>query len=364
MFRLLPKALLACVALGMFSGPALAKNAEFELTATTQMMSTHPVVANAILPLFDLMEKNTHGRVHVTYYNPNTLMPEAEVYNGVLNGVIDLGGFVATRDPGRFPMQVMIELPFLFTNSRAASASIIDMMANNADFAKEFSAVVPFSFSTSVPIDLLSKTPIKTLEDMKGKRIGVASSTSVDAIKLLGSTPILLPVSDMYMSLQRGLVDAVFLPIPTYKSTKVTEVAKYLTKCNFAVSASPTVFSKKKYDAMPADIQAELNKLFGNAASVMRSSWVDKSCKEDLEYVLEKNGVEIVELSPEELARWKEKVQPMYDDWLNAVAKRGIDGQAALTEFQRLAEHYNSLDNVYAKYRQYKEVLGDLYFEL
>ena len=130
------------------------------------------------------------------------------------------------------------------------------MFRNNKQQQKEFSPFEVFSFSYSTPFDIVSTKPIRKLEDLKGLRIGVMESPSVTIIQLLGGVPILLNLSDMYISLQRGMVDAVMTPLPTYRSTKVCEVAKYIIKCNVKVVGAPLVTNKDSYNNLPKDLKA------------------------------------------------------------------------------------------------------------
>ena len=73
----------------------------------------------------------------------------------------------------------------------------------------------------SVPLTRLMtvKTPVKSLADMKGLRIRSASATETEGLKLLEATPIGMPISEVSISLQKGIIERVFTPLRPSRPT-------------------------------------------------------------------------------------------------------------------------------------------------
>lgn len=344
------------------AGKACAE-AEFEFKSSSQQVTTHPVMAKGFLPLLDLVKEKTGGRISITYYNPNTLMPTKALLDGLRKGLIDIASFQPTQELARFPASEVIEMPMLFDSALASSLSYLELTRTNPYLKKEWSFLRPVTVTTSVPQDILSKKPIRTLEDLKGLRIAAVSSPGLEQIKLLGGIPVLLQLTDMYLSLQRGMVDAVMAPIPTYKSSKVCEVAKYLTKCNLGVMSSPFGFSMKSYNRLPADLKKSWDDIFENEGpTLFRASWIDRSATEDLEYIKKNNGVEVIELSQAERVRWIKALEPTYEEFIGKMKDRNIDGESLLNECRALNKKYSDPAVISELFATYKAKYPNLEF--
>ncbi len=361
MFKKLMKSTMAALVLLTVSVlPAHA--AQYEMSATSMMMTTHPVVANAVIPTLELIKERTGGKLEITMYNAGTLVPDAELYPSTERGIVDMTLFFPPRTPHLFPILVLGDYPFLFTSARAAGFSLNALYDNNPEMQEELKKIHVLSFTSSTPKDLVSIKPIRTLEDLQGKRVGVLDAASSEVIGLLGGTAITMPLADMYMGLQRGMLDAVLAPIPTYRSTKVCEVGKYITKCNVSVSAAPFFMNKKSYEKLPADIKKVIDDLSGFPLTALHCNWVERSMEADLKYLAEHDGVQVIPLAPEETARWAAKTEPMYGKWKENARKAGVkDPDAILKELQGYAKKFNDVEAQKAETAKYKEVLGKLY---
>lgn len=335
--------------------------APHELAMTGMLMTTHPVIVKAFQPMCDLLKERTGGKLEITLYNPGTLVPDAELYQSMERGIVDMSMFFPPRTPHLFPIGVLADYPFLFDSSLNGSLALAALHENNQEMRREFSKVHMLEWPVSTPKDLVSLKPVRTLEDLSGKRVGVMDAASSEVMRLLGATPITLPAADMYMSLQRGMLDAVLAPIPMYKSTKVCEVGKYITKCNISCSAAVVGMNRKSYEALPADVRAEIDRVAGMPFTAMYSWWVDYCTGEDLQYLKDNNGVQVIPLAPEESARWKEKVRPMYDEWIAAARKAGVkDPEGILKQLQEYAEKYRDPAVRDAVFEACAEALGPL----
>ncbi len=358
--KLIALSLSAVLLLGVSAVQAADRKVEWNFVS--MMMNTHPVVANAMIPLFEKFKKESNGKFEITVYNPETLLPTAELHQGIQRGLADIGCITPSRYPNDYPIATLGDYPLLFQTARAASYTMWAMYENNPQLQKEFSKAPPVAFTSSTPLDLVSTKPIHNLADLKGLRVGVLDSSSVKLIQLLGGVPILLNLSDMYISLQRGMVKAVMSPIPTYRSTKVCEVGKYVIKCNLKCSITPTIINPTAHDSLPPDIKAILDKITLGANIALQSNWVEISTDKDLKWLIKNNGIKIIEITPEEINRWHKLVEPMYADWIKLAQKNGVKNpEKILADMRSYAKKYNNVENQIAETAKYKELLGDLY---
>ena len=192
--------------------------------------------------------------------------------------------------------------------------------------------------SPAANYQLISRKPVRKIEDFKGLRVK-ATGVYTEVIKALGGEGFYLPMSETYIALQKGTVDAALAPTNTLKAMKFYEVAKYVTVLDWqsAVRAERGM-NWNSYNGLPKDIQ----KIFDDSItfwSVETNKSKDKDDEEGIQ--LGKGaGVEFIKLSPEELT----KVYKVMDTVMLASAAKldakGMPGTAIYKEVRRLVEQY------------------------
>ena len=109
--------------------------------------------------------------------------------------------------------------------------------------------------STS-PGYLFSKKPINTLADLKSKQIR-GDGLVGEAIKALGAQPVSIPINDVYLALQNGVIDGIFDRFGGLYNNKVGEVTKYMIIARgiYPGAVFFNAMNTKVWDSLPADIQ-------------------------------------------------------------------------------------------------------------
>ncbi len=82
-------------------------------------MDTHNSIVNGLVPWIEEMEQKSDGRLKFTYYNPNTICPQKDVYDSTVSGMIDIGTGYPGNYPGKFPLNTVLELPFIAPSAEA-----------------------------------------------------------------------------------------------------------------------------------------------------------------------------------------------------------------------------------------------------
>jgi TRAP-type transport system periplasmic protein len=106
------------------------------------------------------------------------------------------------------------------------------------------------------PNVLISRTPLRTLADFKGKKVRVfASPFQTVAFERLGITPVAMSLGDVLPALQQGAIDGSITGIGPIVAFHMIDAAKYITEIN-----QPGIFiieevNKKWYESLPKDLQ-------------------------------------------------------------------------------------------------------------
>ncbi|MUM77150.1 C4-dicarboxylate ABC transporter substrate-binding protein [Pseudodesulfovibrio sp. F-1] len=270
------------------------------------------------------VERRTGGAVVIDYFPGGTLTPAQQTYDGVVEGIADIGLSCLAYSRGRFPVMAALDLPLGYTSAAQATA------AANAVHEKyspaELTDVAPMYFHAHGP-GLLFTTPrpVATLEDLKGLKIR-STGNSAQLVEALGGTPVAQSMPTCYQSLQKGVVDGSIHPLESNKGWKLAEVVKYGTE-SFPVAYTTTFFvvmNKAKWQRLDEATRAVIGEINAEWAVRHGAAW-DEADQEGRDYFLEKGG-SFVPLADAEAARWVEAAQPVIAAYEKATASRGLDG--------------------------------------
>ncbi|MDM8005260.1 MAG: TRAP transporter substrate-binding protein [Phycisphaerae bacterium] len=279
------------------------------------------------------IEKRTDGRVKIKIHPGGTLTAADKCYDGVVNGISDIGMSCFAYTRGRFPLLEGLDLPIGYPNGSVATriATELTMKYKPA----ELSDVHVLYIHAHGPGILASKKPVRTLDDMKGLKVR-ATGLSTKIVAALGGNPQAMPQGDTYEALQKGVVEATFCPIETLKGWKQGEAINFVTDSSAIgyTTAMFVVMNQKAWDKLPADIQKVFTETSQEWVAKQGAAW-DRADDEGRAFV-EGLKREIIPLSPEEQAKWKERVQPILDEYVAAAEAKKLPGAEFLKDIQTM----------------------------
>ncbi|MDL2307220.1 TRAP transporter substrate-binding protein [Desulfovibrio sp. OttesenSCG-928-C06] len=313
----------ALLLLALFATPcSAAKQKVIEMNMTHCYMEKHSVIQGALIPWIKEIEKRTDGRVKIHYYTPNTLCPDSEVFDSIVSGAVDLGGHLIGRNPGKFPYTSAFDEPLIAPGSAAASPALFEFITENDWVAQEFSEVKFLTIWSSVAFQVHTKKPVRTLEDLKGMKIAISGSGTLNLTKGLGANPVMLSYSEMYLALERGMAEGFIGPLAQMRTYRLNEPLKYTTVANLRVSPLYLVMNKKLWDSLPADIQQIFEETSGMALALKAGEALDLGTYDDGKW-MQANGHTFIKLSDEEAARWQAAAKPAWEVWLKDMEAKG-----------------------------------------
>src|SRR5512134_3245798 len=219
------------------------------------------------------VEKATSGRITVTVFAASTLSPPMQVYDNTVKGVVDVGTNLLAYSPGRLPLSEVLQQPLGYKSGLQATRLA------NAYYKKfrpkEFDDVHVLFLHGAAPGFIFTKSPAKSIADMKGLRIK-ANAENADIVKNLGASPVTMPVSGTYDALSRGLVDGALFAVEALQGFKIAEVVKTVIEdYNISYMTSMWVaMNKDKWNAIsPAD-QKAIEKINEEYVEIQGKLWV------------------------------------------------------------------------------------------
>jgi len=308
------------------------------LKAATTQPRRHPLHDYAYLHWGKEVEKRTHGKVKFKWYLANSLVNQMQAQKAVRGGLVD----VVVQDAiwveeSRYPIAKLLNLPFMFDSPRHGAYTFYKAYQAIPEMRKEFVKVKPLGFFTTGLQNICYKgSPPKTLEDMKGKKFWSGSKMTIQMVKLFGATPVSTKLQDVYMGLQRGMLDGALFPIAPAAAFKLTEITNGYTIGNFSAGCQYFAMNLTKWNSLPPDVKKVFEDLTPSVG-MLAGTTLNKLTRNVLAG-LKKRGDTIYFLSAEEKARWRAKLKPIYDQAIADINKKGLDGRSMLEKMMALAD--------------------------
>jgi TRAP-type C4-dicarboxylate transport system substrate-binding protein len=172
----------------------------------------------------------------------------------------------------------------------------------------------------NIQFHLFLKKPLKTA-DLKGLNIRV-SPLYLPAIKGLGGNPTVIPIPDVYMALERNVVDGAGSPLVGIREYGWQKHVKYMLDPGFYTVVNPLLVNLDKWNKLPPKVKEALNEACAEAEKKAVALFADMAKQE--RPLLVKEGVEIIELPAPEKQKF---LQVAYDEgWKEVIQKNPQTG--------------------------------------
>ncbi len=288
------------------------------------------------------VESRSDGRVKINLYPGGSLTQAPQVYDGVVNGISDIGMSCFAYTRGRFPLLEGLDLPLGYPNGQVATRVATDL---SRKYAPEETADAHLLYvHAHGPGILASKRPVQSLEDLSGMKVR-GTGLSAKIVSSLGATPVGMSQGETYEALQKGVVDATFCPVETLKGWNQGEVISSVTDSAVIgyTTAMFVTMNKAKWAGLPVDIQEIITAVSDEWVDRHGAAW-DQADEEGLAYIKEL-GREIITLSEEEQLRWTEAVRPILDEYVAGAAEKGLPGAEFLSDMQEMIAAASTIEN-------------------
>lgn len=160
---------------------------------------------------------------------------------------------------------------------------------------------------------LMATRPIRSLDDMVGLKTRVPTSPMhVAAFELTGAKGISMNLGEVYTALQQGVVDAVENPLNVLYSNSFYEVCKYLTLTSHCMANTTWCCGTIAWESLTEEQQGWLVESC-QTAGMLNNQLVDEAGEEFIAK-FEEQGVEIIEMTEEEQARFLDAMRLLFVD--------------------------------------------------
>ncbi|MFN4124743.1 TRAP transporter substrate-binding protein [Pannonibacter indicus] len=264
----------------------------------------------------------TNGRIEVEVYPNESLGKEVDLINGMQLGTADMT-ITGESLQNWAPMAALLAVPYAYK-----SLEHMDEVASGKigeDIKAEIVAraqIRPIAYFARGPRNLTANREIKTPDDLKGLRLRVPNvPLFVDTWKTLGAQPTPMAFSEVFTSLQSGVIDAQENPLALIKSANFAEVQKFVNKTEHVRSWIYLTISEMTWSQLSAEDQAAVLEAAKRAQAYERELFL--ADEENLVKELQAAGMTFVEVDaaafaekarPAVLANVKPEIRPIVED--------------------------------------------------
>jgi TRAP-type C4-dicarboxylate transport system substrate-binding protein len=205
-----------------------------------------PAVKEILNPFIKGVETASKGRMKFMVSGPETVSP-FEQLQPVGSGAFQ---FLFTNGAYHFGTTPILAVAEGLHGDLAAfrASGIFDVIDKH--YQKFGLKLVAMPISTEGAYNIILRQPVGPSGDLSGRKIR-ATPTYLPVIKMLGGVGTVLATSDIYMGLEKGIVDGAASPSLSVLSYRWNEVAKYALRPGMGTNIQPILMNLVAWNKLP-----------------------------------------------------------------------------------------------------------------
>lgn len=343
-----------------FAGAAVAATiAGAAITANTTTVQAETVLtyaeaspnrgarAKALIWFADEIAKRSNGDLKIEFQWGGALFDAKGSLRGIGDGVADLGSVIAAYVPKQMHALSVADLPLGNPDGWVGMRATYDLALNNealkASFDKENVGFVT-AFSTSAVQIACKGSAIRTVEDIKGKKVrGIGAYGKV--FKDFGANMVGMSIYKAYQALDTGLLDCSQGYTYSIRALKQYEVADNLTLFDWGQIGAFAILGNKDSLAALSDSQrAVLREVSSEFADHYGAMLVKANVAAEKAFTdgIDGRKLEIIRFPAPERAKLLEASKKYVTEWVAKSDDAGVPGDAILAEYRDLIAKYQA----------------------
>jgi TRAP-type transport system periplasmic protein len=307
--------------------------AQTTLTMSSWVSPQHHLTSVVLHGWANEVEKATNGRVKFTMLPKHPSAPPG-TFDAVRDGLVDLSYVTASYTPARHILPLMAELPGAGDTALVNSVAYSRIHWKYFQQVGEYKGVKLLGVFTHGPGQMLTKKPVRSIDDIQGLKIRTGGGVAEAVAKALGTSAFVKPAPESFELLKSGVADGVFFPLESVTSFKLETVLEQATLFPGGMYSSAFGFfmNEDKWNKLPKQDQEAIEKLSGeHIARLAGGSW-DEADRKGME-IIKKSGMKVVNADPVFVGEVQKRSAPIIEDWIKQASAKGVDARKILDEF-------------------------------
>ena len=315
--KLITACTLLALGLGAHAAPLIIKYSHVVADVTPK--------GQAAIKFKELAEKALPGKVEVQVFPNSQLFGDGKELEALLLGDVQIIAPSLAKFGKYTPKLQIFDLPFLFDDIQAVDRFQASPEGQSLLNSMNKKGITGLGYLHNGMKQFSANTKLLMPTDAKGLKFRIQASDVLEAqFKAVGANPQKISFSEVYQSLQTGVVDGTENPWSNTYSKKFHEVQKYIVDSDHGVLDYMVITNTKWWDGLPADIRKALKTAmdesiaYGNKAAFQEA--VDFRDK-----VIADKKAEVVPMSKEQKAAWRTAMKPVWKKFEGDIGKNLID---------------------------------------
>jgi len=261
----------------------------------------------------ELAEKYTNGRVKVEIYPNSSLYKDKEELEALQLGSVQLlAPSISKFGPLGVKEFDIFDLPFLASDDARAHQMMLSPMMGELNQKLAAKGVSALSYWDNGATVFTANTPLIWPDDFRGLKLRIQGGKVQDAVaRELGALPQILAFSQVYQSLQTGVVDGEDNVPSNILTQKFYEVQKHLTVSFHGRITYAFITNKTFWNSLPEDVRKELDRAVKESTEFFNAT-AAKDNADALEKIKASGKTEIHVLTEAERKAWIAKLMPVH----------------------------------------------------
>lgn len=308
-------------------GSLEAQAAAQKITGVTYLPQSYKALSYGSNGFVDFLKKNAKDTVDIDFYDSGKLLKADEQLPALRSGAIDFMFHTTSYVTRSIPILGITGLPGIVESlhkhpERLSKDSPLVALINE-QLDKEDLVMLSAGGGILEPEYIWSTkdSPVKSIADVKGKKVRVVSFEATSVMKSFGAAAVRIPSSELYLAMQRGTVDAAVANISTIIGRSLQEQTGVVYKLPLTAYGIGIFVEKKRWANMDKAVKASIQ----DAAD-----WFDaenaKTSNQEIypnEYwpKVKAAGIEIIEPSEADLAQLEKASEDVISEWKSQVGE-------------------------------------------
>ncbi len=333
---------------------AAASSEAFEWSCVTSWPPKFPGLGMGVENLAERVERMSNGRLKIKVYGGGELVPPFEVFDAVSRGAVEMGHDASYYHKGKVDAALFFTaIPFGMTKAELEGWLYYGGgMELWRELYEPFN-LVPFPCgNTGVQMGGWFNKEINSLDDLKGLKMRIPGLGG-EVLRRAGGTPVTLPGSEIFTSLQTGAIDATEWVGPYNDvSFGLHKAAKYYYYPGWQEPGPglETIIHKDAWASLPADLQAIVEVACQSICTDMAAEYTHGNAMA-LEQVRGNPDIEVREFPAEVLSHLKELTKEVVADMMANDPAADKIGKAFYEYLARVEDNSRVTEDAYLRTR-------------
>ncbi|CAD5110506.1 C4-dicarboxylate TRAP substrate-binding protein DctP [Zestomonas carbonaria] len=321
MFKPALKALACALTLSV---AGLAQAAESQPTAPIVIKFSHVVAEHTpkgqgALLFKKLAEERLPGKVTVQVYPNSSLFGDGKEMEALLLGDVQLIAPSLAKFEHYTKQIQVFDLPFLFDDIHAVDRFQQSPEGQGLLKSMESKGITGLGYWHNGMKQLSANKALYEPKDARGLKFRVQASAVLDEqFKALRAAPRKMSFAEVYQGLQTGVVNGAENPYSNIYSQKMHEVQKFITESDHGVLDYMVITNTKFWNGMPEDVRTELEAILAEVSAEVNKQ-AESLNQADKQRILDAGTTEIITLTPEQRAKWRDAMRPVWKKFENDI---------------------------------------------